>query len=99
MLSAERTVPASRLVDDRWGDAVPETAPKMVQILVSQLRKALPRDHLVTRPPGYALDVPHEAIAVADARVAATVTGQPNQTPGKSPRTSRWPRPTGTRSC
>ncbi len=62
ILSAGRTVPASRLVDDLWGEAVPETAPKMVQILVSQLRKSLPRHHLVTRPPGYALDVPPEDI-------------------------------------
>jgi DNA-binding SARP family transcriptional activator/predicted ATPase len=62
ILNAGHTVSTSRLVDDLWGEAVPDTAAKMVQILVSQLRKVLPRDHLVTRPPGYLLDVPPEDI-------------------------------------
>jgi DNA-binding SARP family transcriptional activator/predicted ATPase len=42
-----------RIVDDLWGEAVPETAAKMVQIFVSQLRKQLPRELLRTRAPGY----------------------------------------------
>ena len=35
LLDAGRVVPIDRLVDDLWGDDVPETAAKMVQILVS----------------------------------------------------------------
>jgi DNA-binding SARP family transcriptional activator/pimeloyl-ACP methyl ester carboxylesterase len=61
ILNAGRTVARSRLIDDLWGERVPETAVKMVQIYVSQLRKAMPEEVLVTRAPGYALDVvPHD---------------------------------------
>ena len=42
MLDANRTVAIERLVDDLWGDDVPESAAKMVQVYVSHLRKALP---------------------------------------------------------
>jgi hypothetical protein len=51
-------------VDDLWGDAVPDTAVKMVQIYVSQLRKLLPADVLLTRPPGYLVQVDQEAIDI-----------------------------------
>jgi DNA-binding SARP family transcriptional activator/pimeloyl-ACP methyl ester carboxylesterase len=62
LLDANRTVAADRLVDDLWGDDVPESAQKMVQIYVSQLRKVLPDGMLRTRPPGYALEVDPAAI-------------------------------------
>ena len=57
LLDANRTVAADRLVDDLWGESVPESAQKMVQIYVSQLRKILPDGLLQTRPPGYAVEV------------------------------------------
>jgi class 3 adenylate cyclase/DNA-binding SARP family transcriptional activator len=57
LLHAGRVVPIDRLVDDLWGDEVPESAPKMVQILVSQLRKRLPQGLLRTRAPGYVADL------------------------------------------
>jgi DNA-binding SARP family transcriptional activator/pimeloyl-ACP methyl ester carboxylesterase len=57
LLDANRTVSADRLVDDLWGESVPDSAQKMVQIYVSQLRKVLPEGLLQTRPPGYALQV------------------------------------------
>jgi class 3 adenylate cyclase/DNA-binding SARP family transcriptional activator len=57
LVNANRTLALDRIVDELWGDDVPETAPKMVQIYVSHLRKALPPDLLHTRPPGYALEV------------------------------------------
>src|SRR5262245_11614954 len=57
LLNANRTVALQRIVDELWGDEVPESAPKMVQIHVSQLRKALPEPRLRTRPPGYQLEV------------------------------------------
>lgn len=62
LVTANRTVSVDRLVDDLWGDAVPDTAAKMVQIYVSQLRKVLPAELLVTRPPGYLVQVDAEAI-------------------------------------
>ena len=62
LLDANRTVAVDRLVDDLWGEDVPETAAKMVQIAVSRLRKVLPEGVLVTRPPGYALEVEPEAL-------------------------------------
>jgi DNA-binding SARP family transcriptional activator/pimeloyl-ACP methyl ester carboxylesterase len=57
LLDANRTVAADRLVDDLWGESVPHSAQKMVQIYVSQLRKVLPGGLLQTRPPGYAVEV------------------------------------------
>jgi DNA-binding SARP family transcriptional activator len=61
-LDANRTVAVERLIDDLWGDQVPESAAKMVQIYVSQLRKVLPQDVLITRPPGYAIELEPEAV-------------------------------------
>jgi len=57
LLNANRTVSRERIVDDLWGEAVPDTARKMVQIYVSQLRKVLPEPRLHTRSPGYALEL------------------------------------------
>ena len=64
LVTPNRTVAVDRLVDDLWGDAVPDTAAKMVQIHVSQLRKLLPADVLVTRPPGYLAQVDPEEIDI-----------------------------------
>jgi DNA-binding SARP family transcriptional activator/predicted ATPase len=52
-LNADHVLPVSRIVDDLWGEAVPDSAQKMVQIFVSQLRKHLPGGILRTRAPGY----------------------------------------------
>ncbi len=60
LLSANRSVSVERLLDELWGEAVPETAAKAVQVYVSRLRKALPpgvvhttrRGYLVEAPPG-----------------------------------------------
>jgi len=41
LVDANRTVSVDRLVDDLWGEDVPESAVKMVHIHVSALRKAL----------------------------------------------------------
>ena len=54
-LDVNRAVPMQRLLDDLWGDDVPASAVKMVQIYVSQLRKLLPPDVLRTQAPGYLL--------------------------------------------
>lgn len=57
LLHADRVVAMDRLVDDLWGAEVPASAPKMVQILVSLLRKQLPQGLIQTRSPGYRLDL------------------------------------------
>src|SRR6476469_9695665 len=62
LLAEGRTVAVEQLVDDLWGDDVPESAVKMIQIHVSQLRKLLPADTLITRAPGYALDIDPETL-------------------------------------
>jgi LuxR family maltose regulon positive regulatory protein len=64
LVSPNRTVAVDHIVDDIWGEAVPDSAVKMVQIFVSQLRKRLPAGVLVTRPPGYLVQVDQEAIDV-----------------------------------
>ena len=64
LLDVNRTVAIDRLVDDLWGEDVPESAQKMVQIFVSQLRKVLPAEMLQTRPPGYAVELDPAAIDV-----------------------------------
>ncbi|QEC47269.1 hypothetical protein FSW04_06490 [Baekduia soli] len=64
LLSPDRTVAVDRLVDDLWGDAAPDSATKMVQIFVSHLRKVLPAGVLVTRPPGYLVQVAPESVDI-----------------------------------
>ena len=57
LVNANRTLALERIVDGLWGDDVPDSAQKMVQIYVSKLRKTLPAETLHTRPPGYSLVV------------------------------------------
>jgi DNA-binding SARP family transcriptional activator len=57
LLSSNRVVSVDRLIDDLWGEEPPETATKALQGYVSQLRKALGADRLVTKPRGYSLRV------------------------------------------
>ncbi|HEX2497149.1 MAG TPA: AfsR/SARP family transcriptional regulator, partial [Gaiellaceae bacterium] len=77
LVNADRTLAVERIVDELWGEDVPETAQKMVQIYVSHLRKVLPPGTLHTRPPGYAVVLEREQLdlhrfetAVAAARAA-----------------------------
>ena len=57
-------IPSDELIDALWGERQPETAPKVLQTYVSQLRKALGRGggDLVTRPGGYSLRVDPDRI-------------------------------------
>src|SRR6266536_3851084 len=57
LVNANRTLAIDRIVDDLWGEDVPESAQKMVQIHVSKLRRVLPPGMLHTRPPGYSLQL------------------------------------------
>ena len=57
LLSSNRVVSVGRLVDDLWGEEPPETATKALQGYVSQLRKALGADRVLTQAPGYSVRV------------------------------------------
>ena len=57
LLEANRVVSRDRLIDALWEDDPPETALKALQVHVSNLRKQLGRDRIVTKPPGYAIRV------------------------------------------
>src|SRR6266508_2955772 len=65
LLHANRTVSRDQIVDGLWGEDVPNSAQKMVQIHVSQLRKALPEPRLRTRAPGYVLEVRDDELDLA----------------------------------
>ncbi len=60
LLHADEAVSTDSLIDALWGAEPPDTAAKALQVYVSRLRKLLDpegRELLVTRPPGYALDL------------------------------------------
>lgn len=61
-LGVGRTVPVAQLIDGLWDDDPPQSAGKTLQTYVSGLRRALPAGVLETKPVGYALLVPDEAI-------------------------------------
>jgi len=56
-INAPRVVSIDTLVDLLWGEHPPKTAVTSLQNFISQLRKALGTDAVVTKPPGYMLDV------------------------------------------
>ena len=62
LLDANRTVAIERLIEDLWGEDAPASAVKMVHIHVSKLRKLLPAGTLVTRAPGYAVEIDPDAV-------------------------------------
>jgi DNA-binding SARP family transcriptional activator/ABC-type transport system substrate-binding protein len=55
LLHLNEFVSTERLMEDLWGEQRPDTASKALQGYISQLRKALAPDSLVTRPGGYVL--------------------------------------------
>ena len=61
-LRAGEVVPTDRLVDELWGEAPPKAAVGSLQNFVSDLRKVLGAEVLVTRAPGYLLDVERDAV-------------------------------------
>ncbi|GAA0430560.1 ATPase AAA [Acrocarpospora corrugata] len=70
LLAAPRPVSASRLIDALWEDDAPGGALNTVQAYISKLRRVLEPGRvrrgaasiLVSRPGGYALDIPDEAV-------------------------------------
>jgi DNA-binding SARP family transcriptional activator len=62
---ANEVVSTDRLIDDLWGEAPPRTALNTLQYYVSQLRKLLGADRIVTQPPGYAIRVEPDELDLA----------------------------------
>jgi class 3 adenylate cyclase/DNA-binding SARP family transcriptional activator len=62
LLRANELVPTERIVEELWGERPPPTATKTVQVYVSQLRRALGRELVQTRGPGYVLRLPRAAL-------------------------------------
>jgi ABC-type transport system substrate-binding protein/DNA-binding SARP family transcriptional activator len=62
LLHRNEVVPVDLLLEDLWGGRAPRTALKALQTYVSQLRRALGDDVIVTRPSGYLLPVADGAL-------------------------------------
>jgi predicted ATPase/class 3 adenylate cyclase len=62
LLHANEVVSSARLIDELWGERPPPTAGKTLQTYVSQLRKAVGADTIVTRTPGYVLRIEADAL-------------------------------------
>ena len=59
LLHAGQLVTTTRLIDEVWAENAPDTAGNIVQGYVSHLRKALGRDAITTKEPGYTLRIGH----------------------------------------
>ena len=62
LLEPNRVVSTDRIVDALWGEHPPRTAATSLQNFVSQLRKLLGPENLVTKPPGYELRLEPEQL-------------------------------------
>jgi DNA-binding SARP family transcriptional activator len=84
-----RVMPVDILTEALWGDQPPASSAKLLQLYVSHLRKTLPvPDVVVTRQPGYALEVPPGDVDVGhferlvDAGSHARSVGAPQEAAG-----------------
>ncbi|MBA2388346.1 MAG: winged helix-turn-helix domain-containing protein [Acidimicrobiia bacterium] len=65
LLDANRAVPADRLIEELWGDQLPDDPAGALRTQVSRLRRALPTvAQLVTEPRGYRLTVDPDDVDV-----------------------------------
>jgi DNA-binding SARP family transcriptional activator len=62
LVNANRVVARERLIDELWGEEPPKTALASLQVYVARFRKLLPPGALVTRSPGYVLEVEPAAL-------------------------------------
>lgn len=65
LLEVDHVVSVDRLIDALWAAEPPRTAKSQVQITVSALRQLVGADVIVTRPPGYLITVPPDALDLA----------------------------------
>jgi DNA-binding SARP family transcriptional activator len=64
LLRANQVVSTDQLLDEVWSDESPASGVRVVQVYVSQLRKALGEGVIETRPPGYVLVAEPEALDI-----------------------------------
>jgi DNA-binding SARP family transcriptional activator len=62
LLHPNEVVPSDRLIDELWGEDSPQHGADALRVNVSRLRKALAREVLATRSPGYVLQVQADAL-------------------------------------
>jgi predicted ATPase/DNA-binding SARP family transcriptional activator len=62
LLSADEVVSSDRLIEELWGERPPASAGKLIQGYVSNLRRLLGPEAIVTRPPGYAIEPQPESV-------------------------------------
>jgi DNA-binding SARP family transcriptional activator len=65
LLHANRVVSTERLIDELWPDAPPSSAAKCITVYVSGLRKQLGQGRLITRAPGYLMQVDRSELDLA----------------------------------
>ncbi|MFD8702754.1 BTAD domain-containing putative transcriptional regulator [Kitasatospora sp. NPDC059648] len=80
-LNVNRTVSTEQLIDAVWGDAPPTTARGQIQVAVSTLRKRFARagrpGAIITRSPGYALELePEDVDSLEFERLVALARGE-----------------------
>jgi DNA-binding SARP family transcriptional activator len=82
VLEAPRPVSTDRLIDALWGEQPPRTAQTSLQNFISQLRKLISPEVLVTKAPGYALEIRPEDVDLTRFRrlvQEARVLGDPEK--------------------
>ena len=79
-LARREPVPSDRLIEDLWAARPPATAAKVLHTYVSQLRKALGNDVILTRPGAYELHV--EPVAWVCTASSASSPGAPQSAGG-----------------
>src|ERR1700742_250905 len=57
LIHAGEVVSADRLIEELWGSGLPGDPANALQVVVSRVRKALGTGRLITRKPGYLLNV------------------------------------------
>ena len=90
-LNAGRVVSTDRLVDLLWGEQPPKTAVTSLQNFISQLRKTVGADVVVTKAPGYLLNVAAEQIDLNqfERTVAEARSLEPEARAEQAPRSAR----------
>ena len=68
LFDAGRAVSTDRLIEALWGEQPPRTAATSLQNFVSQLRKMLGPERIVTKPPGYLIRIDPSELDVNRAR-------------------------------
>ncbi len=74
-LSPGQPISTDRLIDELWGEDLPANPSNALQASVSRLRRAIGSDTVVTRAPGYFLDVAPEAVDAARFRALVDAAG------------------------